>query len=140
MNIHFKYEELVITGNSVPLDVATKLMNYHIIPVSRVREALGLPMTASLKSGYRPHEWEISHGRDGNSQHTFTGKGAIDWTCKYFVKNKQTLLALILEHTDYTRMAVYNSFIHCDYKPTSTGNREIYTSTPDSKWTLKKLI
>lgn len=140
MKIYFDFDELVITGDSVPLDVATKLMNYHIIPMSRVRNALGLPITASQKSGYRPYEWEISRGRSGDSQHVFKTKGAVDWTCRNFKANKQKLLTLIIEHTDYTRMAVYNSFIHCDHKETKNGLREIYTSTPSSKWTLKKTI
>ena len=140
MKIYFKFEELVITGDSVTLSIATKLLHYHMIPASRVRKALGLPMTASQKSGYRPYEWEISRGRSGNSQHVFKGKGAIDWTCRHFRQNKQKLLALLIEHTDYTRMAVYRNFIHCDYKPTPSGKREIYTSTPASKWTLKKTI
>lgn len=140
MKIYFKYEELVITGTSVPLSVATKLLHYHMIPASRVRHALGLPMTASKKSGYRPYEWEISHDRSGNSQHVFKGKGAIDWTCRAFRENKQRLLELLVEHTAYTRFAVYRNFIHCDYKPTESGKREIYTSTANSIWTLKKTI
>lgn len=140
MKLYFKFEELVIDGGPIPVDVADKLLTYHIIPVSVVREKLGTSMTASLKSGYRPYEWEISHGRNGNSQHTFQGKGAVDWTCKNFRGNKQELLELLVEHTEYTRFAVYNNFIHCDYKETSDGLREIYTSTPSSKWTLKKKI
>lgn len=140
MKIHFKYKELVINGGPIPIDVADKLLHYHMIPASRVREALGLPMTASKKSGWRPYEWEIAHGRSGNSQHVFKGKGAVDWTCKSFRENRQKLLELLIEHTGYTRFAVYRNFIHCDYKPTASGKREIYTSTPDSKWTLKKTI
>jgi len=140
MKIYFKFEELVINGGPVPVDIADKLLTYHMIPVSRVRHALGLPMTASKKSGWRPYEWEIAHGRNGNSQHVFKGKGAVDWTCKFFRDNKQRLLSLLIEHTDYTRFAVYNSFIHCDYKPTSSGKIEIYTSTANSIWTLKKTI
>lgn len=140
MKLYFEFKELVITGDSLPIDVAEKLLTYHIIPVSKVREELGVSMTASQKSGYRPYEWEKSHGRSGNSEHVFRGKGAIDWTCKNFSSNKQQLLELLVKHTEYTRFAVYNSFIHCDYKPTSGNKREIYTSTPSSKWTLKKTI
>lgn len=140
MSIYFKFKELVIDGNPIPVHVADKLLTYHIIPVSKVREELGLPITASMKSGYRPYEWEIAHGRSGNSQHVFEGKGAIDWTCKNFKVNRQELLELLVEHTDYTRFAVYNSFIHCDYKETSDGMREIYTSNSKSIWTLKKKI
>lgn len=140
MKLYFEFKELVIDGSSIPVDVAQKLLTYHMIPVSVVREKLGTSMTASQKSGYRPYEWEIARGRSGNSQHTFKGKGAIDWTCKNFRGNKQNLLELLVQYTDYTRFAVYNNFIHCDYKTTSTGKREIYTSTPASVWTLKKTI
>lgn len=140
MKIYFKFKELVINGGPVPVSIADKLLHYHMIPVSRVRHALGLPMTASQKSGWRPYQWEIDHGRSGNSQHVFRTKGAVDWTCKTFRQNKVTLLNLLIEHTDYTRMAVYRNFIHCDYKPTASGKREIYSSTPASIWTLKKTI
>lgn len=140
MNLYFKFKELVIDGGPIPIDVAQKLLTYHIIPVSVVRGKLGVPMTASYKSGYRPYKWEISRGRNGKSQHVFEGKGAIDWTCKNFRGNKKELLELLVQHTEYTRFAVYNTFIHCDYKKTKGGRREIYTSTPSSRWTLKMTI
>ena len=140
MKLYFEFKELVIDGKPIPLDVAQKLLIHHMIPVSVVREKLGVPITASQKSGYRPYEWEIARGRSGNSQHVFKGKGAVDWTCKNFRGNKKELLELLVQCTDYTRYAVYNNFIHCDYKPTKDNRKEIYTSTPASKWTLKKTI
>jgi len=54
--------------------------------------------------------------------------------------NKNKLLKQIIEQTSYTRVALYNSFIHCDYKQTSSGERELYTSTANSEWTFKKFI
>lgn len=140
MKVYFKIEEFVISGDTVPVKVADKILHYHILPCNKVREELGVPMTASQKSGYRSVEWEKSRGRSGNSQHTFKGKGAVDWTCNNFKDNAKKMLLSLIDNTEYTRMAVYNTFIHCDYKPTPSGKRELYTSTPDSVWTLKKTV
>lgn len=140
MNIYFKISELVITGKTISLDVADKLMRYHIIPMNAVRAHLGRPVWASQKSGYRPLYWEKAKGRNGKSEHCFNGKGAVDWTCSGDIDE---LLAAIIEFTDYTRIAVYyqnhQRFIHCDYKAID-GKRYIYSSTPSSRWTLIRTI
>lgn len=129
--------ELCITGKP-PEDfgIIDKLWMYHIIPMQRVRDKLQVGIWASQKSGYRPLEWEIKHGRSGNSQHTFKGKGAVDWTC-----NQESIRSLIDEIkrlTEYTRIAYYpaNNFIHCDYKETPDNKRQFFHSTPSSNWTL----
>ena len=144
MKVYFSISELCISGDTVPLDVADKLLKHHILPMSKVREELGSPVfcttSEGLHSGYRSLEWEHSKGRSGGSQHTFQGKGAIDWRCGDFQENKDRLLELIIEHTDYTRMAIYNSFIHCDYKPTADGKRQLFTSTASSQWTFVKNV
>lgn len=137
---YFTFEELVITGTRLPIQVATKLLEYHITPMNKVRRELGIPITASLKSGYRTVKWEKAHGRNGNSQHTFKGKGAVDWTCEDFENNKTKLLNLIINNTGYTRMAIYKGFIHCDYKKTNGWRREVYKSTASSQWTLLKTV
>lgn len=135
--IPFKLKEFIITQpKSIAVDLADKIYHYHIIPMLPVRAALDISMTASQHSGYRPLWWEKKKGRSGGSQHTFNDKGAVDWTCRDFENNQDAFLNAIVEHTSYSRMAIYNSFIHCDYKTTSSGKREIYTSTPSSKWTF----
>ena len=83
---------------------------------------------------------ELSKGRNGNSQHVFRTQGAVDWTCHDFRANHKELLSLILKQTDYTRMAMYNGFIHCDYKSTTSGQRELYKSGNDSKWKFDKFV
>jgi len=140
MKINFKLSEFVISEDKIPLSVGDKILKYHIEPMNTVRDIIQIPIYPSQNSGYRTVEWEISHGRSGNSQHTFKGKGAVDWTCKDFKKNKDDFLNLIIEYTDYTRIAIYNSFIHCDYKKTSTGKREVFKSDSSSKWTFIKHI
>ncbi|WP_421977833.1 hypothetical protein [Roseivirga seohaensis] len=140
LNIPFKTEEFCIEQNKpIPQSVATKLWIFHIIPMLVVRTLLDSPIWASQNSGFRPKAYEISKGRSGESQHTFEGesKGAIDWTCKKSLLPK--LLELILEHTNYTRIAVYENFIHCDHKATD-GNRYLFTSNEKSVWTLTKTI
>lgn len=138
-NVPFSLNEFIISQpKNVTVTVADKIYKYHIIPMLAVREEMNITMTASQKSGYRPEWWEKKKGRSGNSQHTFKDKGAVDWTCHDFKNNQDAFLSAIIEHTNYTRMATYNSFIHCDYKSTPSGKREVYSSTPSSKWTFVK--
>lgn len=141
MKLNFKISEFNISGEPIPEDVADKILKHHILPMQKVRELFGQAIWPSQKSGYRSVKWEKEHGRSGNSQHTFKGKGAVDWTCKegesFGVRNLDNLLHFIIEETDYKRIAVYKNFIHCDYKSDGTVNRYLYDSTPDSKWTLR---
>ena len=140
MDFPFKTSEFVI-GNilDIPVAIVDKIWRYHILPMATPRAILGIPMWASEKSGYRPESWEKQHMRSGKSEHVFRGKGAIDWTCKDFAKNKDAFLAAIIKYTKYTRIAIYDSFIHCDYKA-QDGKRYIYSSTPSSEWDIIRVI
>lgn len=140
MKLNFTISEFNISGKPIPEDVADKILKWHIQPMQRVRDKFKDAIWPSLKSGYRSVQWEKKNGRSGNSQHTFKGKGAVDWTCQNFSSKKDKLLKLIIEETDYTRIAVYNSFIHCDYKVTNSMRRELYDSDSSSNWTLNKYI
>jgi len=137
-NIPFSLDEFCIEGvDSCPQHIQERIWKYHILPILPVREAIGLPLTASKKSCYRSKEWEISKGRSGESQHTFeNGLGACDWTfakgVNRTIENLDKLKALLIKHTLYTRIAVYPTFIHCDYKETS-GKRYIFKAT-SSGW------
>lgn len=134
LEINFNISEFNISGRPLPEKIADKILHYHIKPMQPVRDKLKIKMWPSLKSGYRSVAWEETHGRSGNSQHTFKEKGATDWTCEDFIQNKKEFLKEIIELTDYTRMAVYDSFIHCDYKDTPTGKRQIFKSDSASNW------
>lgn len=139
MKIAFKLKEFIITkAKTISLEIADKLYHYHIIPMIIVRNKLGVPIWASDFSGYRPKWYELKKKRSGKSQHVFNGKGAVDWTCKDFSKNKEKFLKLIIKHTNYTRIAIYETFIHCDYKQTDSGKRELYKSNSSSKWEFIK--
>lgn len=146
MKNYFTISELCISKERVPQHVADKLLVHHIIPMNAVRDEFGAAVYASQKSGYRSYSHEISKGRSGGSQHTFGALpsghnsaclGAIDWTCE----NKEDLdrlQALIIKHTPYTRIARYETFIHCDYK--ARTRRELYKSGSDSKWEFVDFI
>ena len=140
MKLNFNISDFNISGKPIPEAIADKILKWHIAPMQRVRNIFNGAIWASQKSGYRSPHWERSKGRSGNSQHTFRGKGAVDWTCREFSSNYERLLDLIVKETDYTRIAIYNSFIHCDYKATPSGRREVYTSNSKSKWTLKETL
>ena len=136
MKLNFNISEFNISGDPIPEDVADKILHKHILPMQPVRDELGVPMFPSLKSSYRSEKWEHEHERSGESQHVFDGDGATDWTCKDFKEHKQQLFDLIIEYTEYTRIAIYETFIHCDYKKTSSGKRQIFKSNSKSKWKL----
>lgn len=139
-NFFKRISEFNISGKPIPEDVADKILEWHIFPMQRVRENFSSPIWASQKSGYRSPHWERTHGRSGNSQHCFRGMGAVDWTCKHFPLNKAEFLKKIIDYTDYTRIAMYNGFIHCDYKPTKSGHRELYSSDSASNWKFKRFV
>lgn len=137
--------EFVISKSKlIELEVADKLYQFHIIPMQKVREELGVWVTASDNSGYRPTWWERLKNRSGKSQHTYkdeweNGSGAVDWTCKNFKVNRDRFLNLIIKHTDYTRICVYDTFIHCDYKDTPDNKRQLFRYDGE-KWEFIKNI
>lgn len=124
-------EFLITQPKTVDIDIADKIYHNHIVPMQKVREELGVWITASEKSGYRPKWWEFRKGRSGYSQHTYiedwiNGSGAVDWTCKDFKINRDRFINLIIKHTEYNRICVYDTFIHCDYKETPDNKRKLY--------------
>lgn len=140
IQLNFNISDFNISGKPIPEKIADKILKWHILPMQRVRNILKIAIWASQKSGYRSVTWEKSRGRSGNSQHCFKGKGAVDWTCYKFKENKYDFLKTIIEETDYTRIAVYENFIHCDYRNTNSGKRELYDSDSKSKWKFKEFV
>lgn len=151
--VPFSLSEFCIDGvASCPNDVREKIWKYHISPVLNVRKKMGVGITASEKSCYRPFKWEIKKGRSGNSQHTFgVGKdeevrehhlGACDWTIakrdKFFKDHLRHLHKLLIEDTLYTRICLYPTFIHCDYKARD-GKKYLFVEE-EGKWVLDKKI
>lgn len=136
--INFTISEFNISGKSIPQRVCDMILLWHIVPMQRVRNVLGIAIWPSQKSSYRPKWWERLRKRNGKSQHVFEDKGATDWTCEDFKANKDELLKQMIIHTEYTRLAVYRGFIHGDYKTTPSGRREIYISGKDSRWSFLK--
>lgn len=146
-HVPFSTEEFCIDGaESSPSHVKEKIWRYHISPVINVRRDVGLPLTASEKSCYRPFKWEIKQGRGGGSQHTFGERsdgtfdednlGACDWSfwnkADRTPENLNKLYYSLMAHTKYTRLAIYNTFIHCDYKARD-GFRYLYNAR-NSGW------
>lgn len=123
----FKISDFNISGEPIPEDIADKILLYHILPMNKVRDNMGIPIWPSEKSGYRSVKWEKSKGREGNSQHVFRGKGAVDITCKDFAENKGALLDNLIKLTDYTRICLYDTFYHVDY---GGIERWYYENTP----------
>lgn len=140
-------------NEAIPPVIADAILNYHVVPLSRTQEETPFDVypsfdTPKQPSGWRPWIWEKARGRSGGSQHTFgqrevkilLHKGACDITCDDFKNNKDALLEALIEHTDYLRFAVYDTFIHADYKDTHNGKRLLFTSGSDSKWEFIKFV
>lgn len=143
MDLKIVISELVITGETIPIEIADKLLKYHLWPMNKVRHVLGKPIWASDNSGYRPECYEKQKKRSGNSEHTFKdeSKGAVDWTTSsgYLVD----LLNLIFQYTNYTRICYYpdRGFIHCDYKHRVQNERQFFIQTKNDKgWKFQRNI
>jgi len=91
-------------------------MNYLVHIDRLIHKKHGFNVYVSLKSSWRPKWWEHQKGRSGRSEHSYGFLGATDITCDLFKKNRHILLDHLIKHTSYTRLAVYDGFIHADYK------------------------
>ena len=115
-----KIESYDITGNGFPKKVEQVVrachMNYLMYIDRLMHKEHMVRVYVSQKSSWRPTWWERSKGRSGLSEHTYGFLGATDITCDLFTKNKHLLLEYLIKHTSYTRFAVYDGFIHADYK------------------------
>ena len=144
-----KISDFNISGNDIPEKIADKILEFHLNPMNKVQDCVPYTVKPSVKSGFRPFDWEKSHGRSGTSQHCFgqqedltvkeSEKGATDWTCDDFKDNSEDLLDKMVEYTNYTRFCLYNSFIHADHKPTSSGQRQLFKIS-NGKWQFIKNI
>ena len=115
MKLDFNIQDFIISGSTVPVLVADKILRHHILPMQEIRDKVGFPIWPSQHSGYRPHDYELRHNRTGSSEHCFVGKGAVDWTCDHH--NLEILLNELL-NSYYNRVCYYPNqhFIHCDDK------------------------
>jgi hypothetical protein len=129
---YFSIKEFLINRNmtTVPVHVVDKIERYHKPIINPIRHEMGVPIHVSGNSGYRALQWEIASGRDGTSEHTFTGKGAVDYSCENI-----ELLLDELRASDYMRICYYpdKKFIHCDHK----GKEKLeFLSNGGGTWTL----
>ena len=144
-----KPSDFNISGEPIPETVADRILEYHILPMIAVCNAMSVCVMVSLNSGWRSYKWEKSKKRSGGSQHTYgqredgtfdeSKKGATDWTCDDFAHNKDRLLELMIEHTEYTRFCMYNEFIHADYKETTNNERQLF-EIDNGKWKFIKNV
>lgn len=117
---YFRLAEFMIVpemrkpDSRVPLHVVEKILAYHLPILNPIRYELGEAIYISKQSGYRPVKWELDRGRDGDSQHTFKGLGAVDLTCD--LHRLGDLKELLIE-SDYERVCWYpnSNFLHCDF-------------------------
>jgi hypothetical protein len=111
-----------ITGKGFDKKVEQMVRVCHMEVLKKVEKSIErecgfkINLYVSLKSSWRPNWWEKLKGRSGFSEHTYNFMGATDITCENFEQNKNILLDALINHSSYTRLAVYKGFIHGDYK------------------------
>lgn len=145
---NYLMSDFVISDEAVPVVVMDRIQKYHLEVLDPVQDNTPFKVYPSADSCFRTYWWEIARGRSGGSQHTFGQRrfkilnqiGACDITCENFAQNEEELLKALIKHTPYIRFAVYNTFIHADYKDTHNGKRLLFNSTSSSKWTFVKFI
>lgn len=100
MTLNFDISDFCISLELIPQNIADKILKWHLLPLQRTRNKLNkyiihkeniIKIWVSKKSCWRPYKWEISHDRNGGSQHCFgekksgrifkDAKGATDVTC-----------------------------------------------------------
>ena len=134
MNPIDKIESYDIAQKGLPPKVETVAYVAHMAPLLLVEDYIknkycrNIGISISLKSSYRSLEWERSKGRSGYGEHTYNFLGASDITCKDFKNDKDILIEAFIAVTRYTRIAIYNGFIHVDYK-NAQNDAYIYNSS-----------
>lgn len=76
--------------------------------LDRIREAAGIPLV--LNSAYRPRDYELKHGRSGNSAHT---RGlAVDIRCNTSANRFKIVRAAI--GWGVRRIGIAKTYVHID--------------------------
>lgn len=133
-----------IKGDGLPAKVETVAYVAHMAPLILVQEYIkakyhdDIKIYVSLKSSYRSVEWEKAKGRSGYGEHTYNYLGACDVTCDNFKENKDLLLEALISVTRYTRLAIYNGFIHGDYK-NAQSDAYVYNSAWVRQYPIKRV-
>lgn len=134
MRDYFDIKEFLIDPEmaEVPVHVVQKIDQYHKPILNNVRHLLRCPVIISQHSGYRSVKWERSHGRTGDSQHTFSERGAVD------VRSDEKLdrLLMLLKASEYSRVCYYphDKFIHCDFYG---ATRKYFEANKSGTWNFK---
>jgi len=131
---YFDITEFIIdpAATVIPIQVVQKIDAFHKPVLHDIRSDLGVPVIISKYSGYRTIDWEKSRGRDGTSQHTFNGKGAVDVRSN---KRFEQLLELLI-HSAYMRVCYYPCLghIHCDY---ASSTKQYFVADRNKEWHFK---
>lgn len=132
-----------IRGDGLPAKVETVAYVAHMAPLIAAENYINekyncdIKLYVSLKSSYRNTAWEKSKGRSGYSEHTYNFLGACDITCDNFKENQAILLEALIAVTRYTRLAIYNAFIHGDYK-NAQSDAYVYNSSWVRQYPIKR--
>lgn len=126
---HFEVVEFLEYDPNPTGETVEKIKEIHIPELEKVRSAVGKPII--IRSASRTKEHELKQGRSGKSVHIFPrGTGAVDVSLKNYASEELNKLEqAIFKHTQYMRVARYNTFLHVDFARTTSGNRSYYRNT-----------
>lgn len=133
-----------IEDHAPPAAIAAALHLFHFAPVIALHYRHGVTLVPSLRSGYRSPAYELAHGRDGRSLHTFPPGtwGAVDLTAPGAPSILHHLDA-IAAHGPWSRICVYpaHNFVHVDYgraRAFGSGPRQLFEcSSPSAPWVFR---
>jgi len=133
---YFGIKEFNTSNAELKEEIKVKIIENFINPLNPIRIAFG--KFIFVRSGYRPELYNKQVGGGKHSQHLFKSKGACDISpTKSGVKptkaDMDLLETVLIESGQFTRIARYKTFFHCDYKGSI---RALY----NSKWVKIKLI
>lgn len=107
-----------ITGDQPPAHLWPVIRDAYIVPLQSNWYMSGIGWVPSMRSVYRPVEYEISKGRSGRSLHCFPAgtQGAADLTT-HDGSSVMDHVDNLVEELPFRRLCVYraNNFVHVDY-------------------------
>jgi len=141
MKWHFRFSEFTTLEDESFLptnEVTDKIIKGFMIPLQFIRMEIEQPIY--IRSCYRPVYWEKKQGRDGSSQHTFKGEGAVDASLTPNSQGSAKGWDKFFKGLDaeYQRICWYpeQRFFHCDNK----GFQKLYFIGKDWQVTDRETI
>lgn len=125
-------DEWIVTGSGMPAELWPVIGSAYVAPLLQLCSVHGIALVPSVRSCYRPMEYELSRGRNGRSLHCFPqgSLGACDIRRADGGKIEE-VIDVVIDRCPFRRIALYpaQGFIHVDY-----GGDQLRDSSRRSLW------